>query len=82
MMAAVIKTAGKRTMWGSDWPICRNRGKVISLEENQHWILDDSHALIAAENLFGFYQAALVLDLDQTQIEDIFFGNASALFAP
>lgn len=82
IMAAILKTAGKRTMWGSDWPICRNRGKVISLGKDQHWILDDSYAQIAAENLFGFYQAALLLDLDQTQIDDIFCNNAAALFAP
>ena len=69
-------------MWGSDWPICRNRGKVISLGKDQHWILDDSYAQIAAENLLGFYQAALLLDLDQTQIDDIFCNNAAALFAP
>jgi len=32
------------------------------------------------ENLMAFYQAALLLNLDQTQIEDIFYNNAANLF--
>ena len=82
IMASIVKTAGKRVMWGSDWPICMNRGKAISLCDGQHWLLGDeqsSYARVAAESLFAFYQTALLMDLDQTQIEDIFCNNALSL---
>ena len=82
IMASIMKTAGKRIMWGSDWPICMNRGKAISLCDGQHWIMGDenaSYARVAAESLFAFYQTALLMNLDQTQIEDIFYKNASNL---
>lgn len=80
MMAAILKTAGKRTMWGSDWPICMNRGRAISLGDDQHWLLRDNCAYVASEALFAFYQTALLMDLDATQLEDLFYNNASALF--
>lgn len=83
MMASILKTAGKRTMWGSDWPICLNRGKALSLGSDQHWLLGEensSFARIASESLLAFYQTALILNLDQTQIDDIFYNNAMALF--
>lgn len=80
MMASILKTAGKRTMWGSDWPVCMNRGRAISLIDDQHWLLNDSYALIAAEALFAFYQTSLLMDLDVTQLEDIFCNNAETLF--
>lgn len=35
---------------------------------------------ISAENLMAFYQTALLLDPDTTQIEDIFCNNAENLF--
>ena len=81
MIAAILKTAGKRTMWGSDWPVCVNRGRVVSLGDDQHWILGDTnHAYVATESLFAFYQTALLLSLDATQLEDIFYHNACKLF--
>ena len=81
MMAAILKTAGKRTMWGSDWPVCLNRGRPISLVDDQHWLLGDQYAYVGAENLFAFYQTALLLSLDATQVEDIFYNNANRLFS-
>ena len=81
MMASILKTAGKRTMWGSDWPVCLNRGRVVSLVDDQQWLLDDNYAYVGAENLFAFYQAALLLALDATQVEDIFYNNACRLFS-
>lgn len=85
MMACIMKNAGKRTLWGSDYPICFNRGRAVSLGDWQTWLsgpecvhLDRGY--VAGENLMAFYQAALILDLDQTQVEDIFFNNAMGLF--
>lgn len=85
MMACIMKNAGKRTLWGSDYPICFNRGRAVSLGDWQTWLsgpecdhLDRGY--VAGENLMAFYQAALLLNLDQTQIEDIFYNNAMNLF--
>ncbi len=85
MMASIMKNAGKRTLWGSDYPICFNRGRAVSLGDWQTWLggpecahLDRGY--VAGENLMAFYQAALLLDLDQTQIEDIFYNNAMRMF--
>lgn len=85
MMACILKNAGKRTMWGSDYPICLNRGRAVSVAFGQTWLLGEKYegpqrALIALENLMAFYQASLLLNLDQTQVEDIFYYNAAACF--
>ena len=84
-MMACIKYAPDRTVWGSDYPICMNRGKVISLGSGFYWLTgknaprDASSALIA-ENLLALYQACLLLDTDQSLVERLFYGNAVKLF--
>lgn len=85
MAACILKNAGKRTMWGSDYPAAMVRGRSVGVGKWQDWLVDDhfsgpERALIPAENLLAFYHAALLLDLDQTQIEDIFYNNAAALY--
>lgn len=85
MAACILKNAGKRTMWGSDYPASMLRGRAVGIGKWQDWLVDDDfkgpeRALIPAENLLAFYHAALLLNLDQTQIEDIFWGNAETLF--
>lgn len=85
MAACILKNAGKRTMWGSDYPAAMLRGRAVSIGSWQDWLVDDRYtgpqrALIPAENLLAFYHAALLLNLDQTQINDIFCGNAETLF--
>ena len=85
MAACILKNAGKRTMWGSDYPASMLRGRAVGVGKWQDWLVDDDfkgpeRALIPAENLLAFYHAALLLDLDQTQINDIFCNNAEALF--
>lgn len=82
MMACIIKNAGERTMWGSDYPICMTRGRAVSLATGQNW-LTDLHAQktrVIAENLLAFYQSALLLNLDQTQLDNLFCNNARRLF--
>lgn len=90
MAACIIKTAGKRVMWGSDYPICMHRGRVISLDTGFYWLTNEATAdlrkkgfpicSVAAENLLAIRQACNLLSLDQTQIEDIFYNNALRLF--
>lgn len=85
MAACILKNAGKRTMWGSDYPASMLRGRAVGIGKWQDWLVDadfkgPERALIPTENLLAFYHAALLLDLDATQIEDIFYNNAEALF--
>lgn len=85
MAACILKNAGKRTMWGSDYPAAMHRGRAVGVGKWQDWLIDadfkgPQRALIPAENLLAFYHAALLLDLDQTQINDIFYNNAETLF--
>lgn len=85
MMACILKNAGKRTMWGSDYPICMNRGRAVSVASGSTWLTGEHYegparALLAAENLMALYQTALLLRLDQTQLEDIFYNNAMVCF--
>lgn len=86
MIACILKNAGKRTMWGSDYPVCMNRGRAISLGTGQHWLVGDkfedlNRAYVATENLMAFWQASRLLDLDKTQINDLFYENANRLFS-
>ena len=85
MAACILKNAGKRTMWGSDYPAAMLRGRAVGVGKWQDWLVNDNfsgpeRALIPAENLLAFYHAALLLSLDQTQINDIFYNNAECLF--
>ena len=83
--ACILKNAAKRTMWGSDYPAAMLRGRTISVGRSQTWLSGEhfvgpQRALIPAESLMALYQASLLLNLDQTQIDDIFYNNAESLF--
>ena len=85
IMAAILENAGKKTMWGSDYPICMHRGRAVSIGNSQDWLMGQNYSgpertYIAIENLNAFYQAALLLQLDQKQIDSIFYDNASRCF--
>lgn len=85
MMACMLTHAERRLLWGTDYPICLNRGKVISIGSRFHWLIGDqiptsaSPSTVLAESLLALYQSALLLDLDQTQIDRIFYHNAAEL---
>lgn len=85
MMASIMQTAGKRIMWGTDWPICLKRGRAVSMGLGQEWFVETmdkptSYSLLVAESLHAFHQAASLMGLDQTQVDDIFYHNAASLF--
>lgn len=85
MAACIMQTAGKRVLWGSDYPICMHRGRAVSWGMGYSWILDEllpdgEGCILAAENLLAFRRAASLLDLDATQVQDIFYNNAAELF--
>ena len=85
MMSAIIQNAGKRVMWGTDWPICLNRGRAVSMGTSQMWFTESGeektfYVLLAAESFMAFHQTASLMNLDQTQVDDIFYNNAARLF--
>ena len=85
MMACILKNAGKRTVWGTDYPSCLYRGRAISIGKGQNWLIGPAfselnRSYILCESLMALYQSALLLNLDATQIEDIFYNNAIQLF--
>lgn len=85
MMATILHSAGKRVMWGTDWPICLHRGRAVSMGKGQMWFTESegeqtSYALLAAESFWAFHQTAYLMNLDQTQVDDIFYNNAVRLF--
>ncbi len=88
MFACIKATNAKRVVWGSDYPISMYHGRAISLADGSYWLYHDAlkklglndTCLLAGENLLAFRQACQMLDLDQTQLEDLFYNNAMRLF--
>lgn len=90
-MLQIIKKAGiSRCTWGSDYPVCRARGKCISLADTFYWIYQNdldgfssktkvNNWLIALENLYAVRQAAILSDLSRADVEDLFYNNAVRL---
>lgn len=84
-MMACIQASPQRVLWGTDYPICMHRGRAVSFGTGFQWIIGGAvppksqPCTIAAESLLAFYQAALLLNLDQTQIDRIFCHNAADL---
>ena len=88
-MYEVIRQAGAdKVMWGSDYCIDRVRGRAYSCGLTFAWLYEYDlpkegihmpMSLVCLESLFAFYQASLMLELTQTQVEDIFYNNAVRL---
>lgn len=92
MFQIMRKVGLHRCMWGSDYMVCRGRGKAISLADSFYWIYQrdlDNFAskttmnswLIGTENLMATRQACILAELKEAQIEDLFYNNAARLFA-
>ena len=85
MAACIRATGGKRVLWGSDYPVCMHRGRAISWGTGYLWLLDEmveeeNACVLALENLLATRLACSLLDLDATQVQDIFYNNAAELF--
>lgn len=91
-MFQIMKKVGlHRCLWGSDYMVCRGRGKAISLADSFYWIYQsdlDSFSskttlkswFIATENLMATRQACIMAELKENEIEDLFYNNAVRLF--
>ena len=90
---AIIATMGHQTLlYGSDFPVCHTRGRPIGLGNTFMWF--DSNNLpdyaphgakldlvySGLESLRALKTAATSLGLTDSQIEDIFYGNAARLY--
>ena len=85
MAACILKTAGKRVLYGSDYPICMHRGRAVSWGMGYSWIIDEllpdgQGCLLAGETLLALRRTSDLLELDATQVQDIFYNNAAELF--
>ena len=88
-MCEVIRQAGAdHVMWGSDYCIDRAHGKPVNVGEGFRWLYKNEIpeqmnfpvCMTVLESLFAFYQASLVLDLSQEDIEKIFYGTGCRLY--
>lgn len=91
-MLQIVKKAGlARCMWGSDYPVCRIRGKVISLADSFYWIKNRDLQnfvgkvpvrswTIGLENLMAMRQLSELADFKEADVEDLFYHNAANLF--
>jgi glutamate-1-semialdehyde 2,1-aminomutase len=89
---AIVETIGpERLMYGSDFPISHLRGRCVAIGDSFHWFyaedmdLDERHTtlrpvLVGLESLRSLRLAARRLRLKDSQVEDLFFGNAARLF--
>ena len=92
-MFQIMRKAGvEKCMWGSDYPVCRGRGKAISLANSFYWIYqnDLDHFvskttlkswLIGLENLMATRQACILAELNEDRVEDLFYNNAARLWS-
>jgi glutamate-1-semialdehyde 2,1-aminomutase len=89
-IVAVIKAFGaKRLLWGTDFPVSEIRGKAITIGDNFFWLSPEvagwkeiapcNPTLIGLESLRAVCEAADALDLNASDMNDIFFGNAMSL---
>lgn len=91
ILQIIRKTGTQRCMWGSDYPVCMDRGKAISMGDSFYWINKNDLAnfqskttissyLVGLENLIAVRQACILSDLSSKSVEDIFYNNAKRLF--
>lgn len=90
---AIVETMGhSRLLWGSDFPISHLRGRCVAVADQFLWLYEDTIAwesvmpypvrplMIGMESLRALKLAATRLKLVDSQIDDIFYGNAAQLF--
>jgi glutamate-1-semialdehyde 2,1-aminomutase len=90
---AIARALGhRRIMYGSDFPVTHLRGRCVAVGDSFVWLSADNLKLEVAygrpwlplvghEALRTLKVAALALGWSDTQVEDVFYGNAAALFA-
>jgi glutamate-1-semialdehyde 2,1-aminomutase len=90
---AIARALGHRhIMYGSDFPVTHLRGRCVAVGDSFVWLSADNLKLEVAygrpelplvghEALRTLKVAALALGWSDSQVEDVFYGNAATLFA-
>jgi len=89
---AIVDVLGpSRLLYGTDFHVSHMRGRCVAIGDSFHWLyaeemgLEEKHAqlqpvLIGLESLRSVLLGLHRLRLTPRQVEDVFFGNAAALF--
>lgn len=89
MIKIIQKVGVDRCMWGSDYPICTEHGKAISVSDTFYWIYEknfknaagpDRFRLIGIENLMAVREACILASLPPSEVEKLFYDTAASLF--
>lgn len=91
-LEAILKTFGpQRLLYGSDFPVSHLRGRCVALGDSFFWIsaentqlqvpyADLQLSLVGFEALRTLKVAAMAVGLTDTQVEEVFSGNARQLW--
>ena len=89
---AIVEAMGHtRLLWGSDFPVSQGRGRCVAVGNGTLWIkpemfkndkgdTDNTPVMQGYESLRALKLAAMRLKLTDSQVEDLFYGNATALY--
>ncbi len=89
---AIIDTLGHdRLLYGADFPVSHERGRCVAIGDSFLWLSEantDFHvayadlrpALVGLESLRVLKTACRTMRLSDSQVEDIFWGNAAELY--
>ena len=89
---AIIRTLGhEHVLYGADFPVSQMRGRCVAVGDGFIWLSSENTRLAAAygelefalvghESLRTLKVAAMSLGLSDSQVEDIFRGNARSLY--
>ena len=93
-LEGIIKTMGyQRLLYGSDFPVSHGRGRPVGIGDTFIWLDSDilpeyaPHGVkidliySGLESLRAMKTAAIATGLSDSQVEDIFFGNAARLYS-
>lgn len=89
---AIVHTLGvDRLLYGADFPVTHLRGRCVAIGDSFLWLTEDNTSfgagygavrpvLVMLESLRALKQACWNLRLGDSQVEQIFYGNAAQLY--
>lgn len=86
IMACIKYCGADRVMFGTDFPIYP-RGRAVSVGLGSHWLTGAMApraarpVIMLAEQLMALRYAAMLLELDSSDVEKIFYKNAERVFS-
>ncbi len=90
LMEILLMFGAKRLLWGSDYPVCCTRGRAVTMGRDFIWLDQDTvnwdslntkcrPIVTGLESLRALTTACRYAKLSETEIDDIFYGNAKKL---